>query len=307
MGQKSIMDIHSKFLKRKIEKSKQTYHNEWILFQESLSNSLDTIYKSKRKDGEIEIILNLNEDSVIITDNGKGFPHNPELLLYGGSDKDPTDEESWKYGGSQGVGLKVVYFNTEDFHLTSVIDNQQWTAHIKDGYKYLTSEINLHFDDAPKKVKNENGTQIRYKFPVADKPGRVHAFLNDLFYDYYETIDSAIFSPKNWLELALLNYFKSKTYAGDIRTLLEINDIEICNITVKIIFDLNTYKFIKELPEELIDALKFYDKIIGISFQNKYWDIKEAVGYTKTGVGRPTLIDEDIQPSGRGNKHNTSL
>ena len=124
MAEKSVMDIEPNFLSRKIKKSTQTYHNEWILFQEALSNSLDAIYKSG-SEGKIDIIMDLNEDKIQISDNGVGFPHDCNLLLYGGSDKDEEDPNFKKYSGSQGVGLKVIYFSTESFSLESIIGKKK--------------------------------------------------------------------------------------------------------------------------------------------------------------------------------------
>jgi len=306
MAQKSVMAVGENFLARKVHKSTQTYHNEWIVFQEALSNSLDAIYKSGRDDGKVEIILDLNQDSVVVKDNGTGLPHDPELLLYGGSDKDEDDPNFKKYGGSQGVGLKVIYFCSEYFSLSSVIKGKKWTAKIENAYNFRNDTIYVNYDDKPTDTDEGDGTIVEYKFPIVDKPGRIHKFLVDLYSDYYNKIDDCLLFKDNWLQLALKHYLKTKTYAANTNTLLGINDVKKCDISIKIKYDLENYTFKNDLPNGLIEILEESGNSVVVNVENKYWDIKEAIKLTKPGVPRPTIIDEEIQPSGRGNKHNTS-
>ena len=84
------------------------YNPTQIVLGEVLQNAIDAIVEAN--DGvphQININLDLDQSAVTITDNGGGFPNDPELLFLGGGTKRCGNR---KLFGLVGVGIKVVLF-----------------------------------------------------------------------------------------------------------------------------------------------------------------------------------------------------
>lgn len=81
----SILDIYQErslpIIKENIKKYIEAYDDEWIAIHEALQNALDAIQRDdSRANGRVTIDIWLDSESVRITDNGRGFPPNLDLL-----------------------------------------------------------------------------------------------------------------------------------------------------------------------------------------------------------------------------------
>ena len=110
------------------------YNPTQIVLGEALQNAIDAIVEAD--DGvphEININLDLDQSAVTITDNGGGFPNDPELLFLGGGTKRSGNP---KLFGLVGVGIKVVLFSSKEFRLRANSDQNAFRYKIVDAYKF---------------------------------------------------------------------------------------------------------------------------------------------------------------------------
>ena len=121
-------------IRKLLQKTVDTYPLEWKVVHEILQNAKDAIQK-RGEAGRIDITLDVSSQSVSVTDNGRGFPFDLDLLGIGGTDKD--EESDWRINGNQGVGIKAVIFSTSSFKLNSVTEGMRWQAWIDNANAYL--------------------------------------------------------------------------------------------------------------------------------------------------------------------------
>lgn len=121
-------------IRKLVQKTVDTYPLDWKVVHEAVQNAKDAIQKTGNP-GVIDVVLNVTENRVTVSDNGCGFPYDLDLLGIGGTDKD--EEYDWRINGNQGVGIKAVIFSTSSFKLASVVDGRRWEAWIEGANGYL--------------------------------------------------------------------------------------------------------------------------------------------------------------------------
>ncbi|MBS1594338.1 MAG: sensor histidine kinase [Bacteroidetes bacterium] len=145
-----------------------SYNNDWDILAELCQNSVDAIRKSDIKSGLIKIIIDSQNKSISVIDNGIGIVPDrlPELLAPFSTDKE-DDEDSV---GEKGVGLTFVIFSCNDFYIKSgnksgVSEGRIFDANI---WKSSTDDRKL---DLTHRILNEKfqGTEILMK-KVIDSP-----------------------------------------------------------------------------------------------------------------------------------------
>jgi hypothetical protein len=293
-----IKDLSLPFtLKRSLEKTVQTYPNEWIVIHEALQNALDAIQRSGKKQGQVKINLDLDAERVTIEDNGEGFPCDVNLLGFGASNKDPTD---YRLGGEIGVGIKTVIACTKDFELwATYIDEKtgalrKWYCSIIDGYKFLKGlkdDIDITYDGPIdiSKDKEETGTKISYSFPEEDK--RLLGFLIEQIYRGYfspnRIHDDLAVDIKDKFKLALEHYLRTTGYAANVNNLLNVNPTVPVEIAISVSCGTES---LQHLPDEFKQI--FNNGTLMVRFKNIYWDAEEAVNRSRKPrpypIGHPT-------------------
>jgi len=274
---------------RLISNTVSTYPKEWIVIHEVLQNAKDAIQKSNKDQGKIQIIFDLSDQRVTVSDNGRGFPYDLSLLGIGGTDKTKDD---WRLAGKIGVGLKAVIFSSKSFWLESVYDCYKWSMKIHDAESYVDGKNVRLFVDEPTNTDEETHTHVSYTF---SKPN-VSEFLTMLWDEYASRVSNDLAaSPLDKLKLAVEWYFRTYSYAGDVNRLLDLSGVK--KTTTSITFRLNE-EISDFLPSEL-NALMSDINSFEVEFENKHWDLQEAISRVRPGVPKVNSIDMDIPAGGR--------
>jgi len=282
--------------KNAIDNLLASYPLAWIVIHETLQNSIDAIQKSGKAEGSISILMDLDKEEIEITDNGRGFPYKFDLLLYGGTDK-LKDPQGNLLGGNIGVGLKVVLFSSKDFKIESINNNQTWKLKVSDAYKYeqldkLTPQI-----DEPKPSIAESGTKITYSFP--DR--KVSDFIEYVFKEFFYSVEDKLASDHlNKFKMALEFYLRSYSYAGNLDRLLGRGKQKKTIITIKIACTQAPKR--ATLSDPNLRGILAQNSPVTITFENKHWDVQEAITRTLPGYPKPQPIVQDL-PTGGGNSH----
>jgi hypothetical protein len=267
------------------------YPSEFVTLLETLQNSIDAIQKSTKDRGSVNVWLDLDNESVKIIDNGRGFPFNISLLGLGGTDKDSSD---WTLGGNIGVGLKVVILSTRNFELKAIHGGRRWSANVTDSYRYLlgsADEVPISYVE-PVVDENPSGTELSYSFP----DGRVTEFVETVF-GFAKQVDNVLATTtSDKFRLAVEYYFRTYSYAGNVSRLLGSTEIKISDITINFICRTPTGR--NKLQEQELKAIFEANDTFTTRFVNKHWDFAEAVGRSRPGVSRPAILTMDIQPGG---------
>jgi len=264
-----------------IKKTVETYPLEWIVIHEALQNALDAVKRAEKEKREIKVTLNPNNNSVVVFDNGIGFPYDLSLIGFGGSNKGEDDL------GEIGVGIKVVIASTKLFYIESVFKdkdgkNKKWKCKIENGYKLLTGEANdvdVIYEE-PIDVDEDTYTQISYIFP--EKENKVKEFIERIWNEYIEGAKiSGKFSDavEEKFKVALEHYFRTQGYAANVENL--INNRTETKISIRV-----------EPP------IKEINRVIEVDFFNKYWDIEEAIERTRRGFSRPRIVNVPFPEDG---------
>jgi len=289
-----IKDLSLPFtLKHSIEKTVETYPNEWIVIHEALQNAIDAIQRSGKSQGHVKILMDLDNETVAVEDDGEGFPFDISLFGFGASNKDPSD---YRISGEIGVGIKTVIASTKDFELwATYIDEKtgtlkKWHCIITDGYRFLKGlkdDIDINYDDPVEVDKEgETGTKVKYSFPEGER--RVLEFLLRQIYDGYFSIgrihDDLAKDITDKLKLAIEHYFRTTGYAANVNNLLNVYSSVPTEITIAISCGTNSLKL---LPEEFRKIFK-NKGLLTVTFRNTYWDVEEVINRSKKP--RPALI-----------------
>jgi len=265
----------------------ETYPTEWKVVHEALQNAKDAIRRANRA-GTVQIELDVVNQTVLVKDDGIGFPYNTDLLGFGGTDKD--SDTDWCLNGRQGVGLKAVILSTSTFSLSASSDGKCWQARIDDADKYLEGD-NPEFEICePAPCKDPPGTAVSYSFRGPLVSEVVNAILSEQLPRVHEALAS---TPRKRIELALESYFRSYTYAGDVNTLLGIGEHKQMAISLAIVANGTPTGIV---PAELMQELQ--NGRITITFPNRHWDVREAVDRTRSGMPRPTVLGQALPPGG---------
>lgn len=286
--------IRPQNIRKLIQRTVETYPLDWKVVHEALQNSKDAIQKNG-KPGSISVVLNLDKQSVRVSDDGCGFPYDQDLLGIGGTDKDQGSD--WRISGNQGVGIKAVIFSTAHFKLDSVRDGKRWEMWIDGARRYLEGRpCTLHIT-SPTETPAPQGTTVEYSFDDSS----VTEFVNSVVEHYYPLVhDHLARDPLGKIKLALEYYFRSYSYAGDVNRLLEFEGVVPIEITVALE---GKGPMPSGLDPQLARTLESNGKI-EVTFENKHWDFAEAVGRTRSGVQKPTILTNPLPPGGNIGRYN---
>ena len=204
------------------------YNPTQIVLGEALQNAIDAIVEAD--DGvphEININLDLDQSAVTITDNGGGFPNDPELLFLGGGTKRSGNP---KLFGLVGVGIKVVLFSSKEFRLRANSDQNAFRYKIADAYKFDNEsppdlKVPSQFEADPSPLSN--GTEVHYQFPGSIKDNPVGQFIQDMYDQclpqgsdagFGKTLKSAVQKGiyENQFAGLMAAFLRRYTYAGDV-------------------------------------------------------------------------------------------
>lgn len=285
--------INEKNRKKIILKTIETYPMPWVVVHEAVQNSLDATQKSNQTEGRVSITLNLDKQEVKVQDNGRGFHFDLSLLLYGGTDKD-TDLDAPILGGNIGVGIKTVIFSSKSFELESVVNGQIWRLKVLDAYKYASLDKLIPEVKEPEPCNKPNGTSICYSFPDE----KVTEFVRMLYDDYARKVDDKLAgSPEEKLTLGTEYYFRSYSYAGNTNRLLGIGGIKPSKITLSLLC--SEESTLGSIPEIELKGILRNNSRITVTFENKHWDIREAIDRTRRGYPKPQPISQPLPEGGR--------
>lgn len=300
---KSLNDLNAASSQRivimRIKRIIEKYSEVWRVLHEPIQNSMDAIQKCQLvdKEGEVHVKIGLGSSKVIIEDNGKGFPHDFNLLLPDGTDKTAQFDTM----GYQGVGLKSVIYSSNQFKLRSRLENDEvWSIKVENGSKYLKTEGEI---EAPIIVLNDPRTLRGTTIEVGFDRGVVIKAIEQII----ETITTSESNFKwRWEKEEILRanihlkgandlqvfqymceyYLRTQTYIGSVNRLLNCRlepTKELYAKPVKVTVDINfddvdiqmtDNEFLKRVIK-LIS--KKSQKILTISIDNKFIDFQEIV------------------------------
>ena len=274
-------------VRKLIQKTVDTYPLAWKVVHEALQNAKDAIQKTGRA-GTISITMDVASKTVSVKDDGCGFPYDLDLLGIGGTDKDAVDD--WRIGGNQGVGIKAVLFSTSTFKLDAVSEGKRWQAWVDGAKDYLLGEPCSLQVAEPVDTPDKSGTTVEYSFP----DDSITQFLNNVITEHYPHVHEHLGRDElERLKLAFEFYLRSYSYAGDVNRLLEADGIVPIRISLTIVGDVPTDLLESPLGEILRAQGKFE-----VAFDCRHWDVEEAVGRTRAGVPKPTLLDMPLPEGG---------
>lgn len=283
--------------KQAINSAIDTYPLEWIVILETLQNSIDAINKNNSiKEGQVDIIFDINEDSVTIIDNGMGFPLKENLFFLHGGTK--INDKTTK--GKIGVGLKVTIFSSKSFYVSSTFKNgdgkhKLWNCKIENGFQYK-DRSHLNAITGPLQETTEpTGTTINYSFP----DNYILDFILKIskgFKEIPETIEKSLI---NKFKKSIEHFFRTNSYSADTNRLIDETSNKKININVKIKYS----SLPVGIEEEIETLLKDANGKIEFSFDNKFWDVNEIIqkqrGVNKINIIEYKFYDKEEEHHGR--------
>lgn len=277
-----------------LKKIVEIYDLEWIVVHELVQNAIDAIQaNSQVAEGQIDLILDIESDTVIVTDNGTGFTCDPQLLCPGGSGEEKNLSSRSSAKGYQGVGLKAVMYSTTLFEIESQTNNKHWTfiaenlaSYIdsKDSYvpEYVMEEKDKKGDKTYTTVKAQFHSKVLAKF-LSD----LKRFLNTNTVDWQvlyekEKEDRNSNPIDKYLEHFFSWYFRTQSYVGCANRLLNIpvqnastNEPEEVK-PVKVRLHLKSNAQFAEIHGPIGDWLRALNKeVFTTEIPNRAWDYSE--------------------------------
>lgn len=283
--------------RRVVNKTVETYPYQWKVIYETLQNAKDAIQRSRKKSGEIQINMDLDDEKVKIRDNGRGFPFDLSLLGFGGGDKDPAD---FLLGGDIGVGISAIIISSNLFELEAVHMNRKWNCKIERAHEYLggrKEDITIDYSDSIKSSA-DSYTFLQYSFPHP----WVSQFIDELYWHYASlAFDKLASSNLDKFKMGLEHRFRTQSYAGDVNSLLGISQVKPVRISVTV--SCGT-KGIKKIKNEQLKQIFQENPSIEIDFPAKYWDAEEAIERTRKGKTTPVTISPEWREGGEIGDYN---
>ena len=214
--------------RHQLKQTISAYNPTQVVLGEALQNAIDAVVQANGSEHKITIKLNFDQRSVTVTDDGIGFPNDPNLLFLGGGRKRHGDRKLFGYVG---VGLKVVLFSSKNFCLRARSGDGAFHYEIKDAYKFDSdSPPNLQVptvfpeDSSPLSIC---GTEVSYQFPseVAHDPFKFfvqdisdqclpHGNTRGFGKTLQEAVDRGHFETR--FAGLMASYLRRYTYAGDV-------------------------------------------------------------------------------------------
>ena len=287
--QENSIDI----VRGQLRKIVEIYDLEWIVVHELVQNAIDAIQVNPEvTEGKVDLILDIDNDIVTVTDNGTGFTYDPKLLCPAGTGAEKRLSSRSPAKGYQGVGLKAVMYSTILFEIESETKDEHWTFSVANLADYINSEEGNapEYDMKPTDSKIGNTyTTVKAHFPsgtLCEFLSRLKRFLTedsvkwkDLYLREKDPINKYLKHFFSW-------YFRTRSYVGCVNRLLNIpvknaltEDFEeVKPVTVRL--HLKSETQFSELENEgpISDWLKAVGKKEFIAeIPNRAWDYHEII------------------------------
>ena len=230
LHQKHSIDIVQGHIKRIVE----TYDLDWRVTHELVQNAIDAIQaNAKITEGQVNLVLDIDNNEVTITDNGTGFTYDPKLLCPNGTGAEKSLSSRSPAKGYHGVGLKAVMYSTTLFEIESETEDQHWTFLAENLASYIDSEEGdvPRYKIEPGAARDEKTyTTVKARFPS----NTLHTFLSGLnrflnedtvtWKDLYgkEKDDRGADPTDKYLEHFFSWYFRAQSYVGCVNRLLKV-------------------------------------------------------------------------------------
>ena len=283
-------------LRKLAARTVETYPTAWKVVHETLQNAKDAIRRTKQA-GTIDVLLDLENQSVTVKDIGLGFPRKDDLLGFGGTDKD--NDSDWGLNGRQGVGLKAVILSTKHFSIDAVHCGEKWSLKIENADRFIDGGDPEFTIDEYGTTDELSGTTVRYSFrdPV------VSEFITEVLHQQLPYVtDYLANNTRDQISIAIEAYFRSYSYAGDVNVLLGIGS----TVPIKTNIELVSASMVTgTLPDDLVKELRRGRIVCG--FESGHWDLKSAVDRTRAGRPRPTVLSQALPPGGALGKYNENF
>jgi len=235
----TIDDLHQKqskaIFRSHLHKIVEIYDVEWRVLHELIQNAIDATQANAKVDkGEVEIILDFDKDSVQVSDNGIGFPHDLQLLVPGGTGKEKRLSSRSPAKGYQGVGLKAVMYSTKSFVIESQTEDLSWTFKADRLCEYIAPDnggFTPEYTDRHTRQESESTyTKITAHFPegmLGQVISGLDRFLGEdsikwqgLYYKQRNNLGSDPF--REYATHFLSWYFRTQSYVGCVNALINI-------------------------------------------------------------------------------------
>jgi molecular chaperone HtpG len=151
-----------KQVRKSIRDIDDSYNNDWDILAELTQNSVDAIRLASINNGNISIIVDSQNQSISIRDNGIGIDPTklPELLAPFATDKEDNEESI----GEKGVGLTFVLFSCNDFYIKSGNSNGTSEGHVTEAHLWKNSSENRELPLIHNELNEEfQGTEVILK------------------------------------------------------------------------------------------------------------------------------------------------
>lgn len=238
-----------------IKKIVEIYDLEWIVAHELIQNAIDAVQSLSTLDkGVVEVSFNIDEDIVIVKDNGIGFKHDLNLLKPGGTGIEKRLSSRSPAKGYQGVGLKAVMYSTERFEIESRSSEEYWTfisEHLSSYIKPNDEAKDPEYLDEKQESRTEqqdDGGQTFTKVLAKFNSGTLLKFLESIekklepsfqkwkhLYNQEAEKKPGDLPYNEYLTHFLGWYFRSQSYIGCVNSLLQV---EVCNPENEEYFDI---------------------------------------------------------------------
>jgi len=321
-GTNSLRSLNQKsstrIVVRRIERIIEKYSPVWRVLHEPIQNAIDAI--QKRDDvtqGEVTVKLDLANQRVSITDNGRGFPRDLKLLLPDATDKDAQRETM----GYQGVGLKSVVYTSSNFELRANTGEESWGIEISDADRYLSSggeeEAPIDWVDG----LDQRGTSLEIEFTGQQVTEALTQVIEKLtesetnFQMNWPRVREENYylkkanGPVEELQYLLEYYMRTQTYVGSTNRLTNCRlqpkeEIYAKPVNVKLSIDFSgttPTDFSHLFLEEVIQEIESGGEVVEVEMDNKFVDFQARVNQILQENPKDIsfdIYDFDVSPRG---------
>ena len=289
-----LLQEHSiSIVRGQLKKIVEIYDLEWIVVHELVQNAIDAIQANPEvTEGEVDLILDLDNDIVTVKDNGTGFTYDPKLLCPAGTGVEKSLSSRSPTKGYQGVGLKAVMYSTILFEIESETKDKHWTFSAENLADYIDSEEGnapeYDLKEADPKIGNTY-TTVKAHFrsgTLCEFLSRLKRFLTEDSVKWKELYLGEKDSINKYLKHFFSWYFRTQSYVGCVNRLLNIpvkNALtkefeEVKPVKVRLHLKSETQFSELENEEPISDWLKSLGKKEFIAeIPNRAWDYYEII------------------------------
>lgn len=185
-------DFRTQVMKRRISNIINSYRNATDVLAEPIQNALDEIVRSHKNGinnaGSIQVRINVNQDTIEIRDDGRGFDLNDLKKYIAPSQTDKVDLFSdGEVRGHKGVGLTFLAYGFNYFEVESkTIEGDHYRVELTEGLDWAMSD---NQEEPPEAITEDiggdggkldtRGTRIKIKADGQSQPSSlIHAFNN---------------------------------------------------------------------------------------------------------------------------------